>query len=274
MGFSRQEYWRGLPPGHLPNPGSKPWSPASPALQVGSLPLRHQGNPQSGLGTLFKWETWNHDSMAASSATHGWVSNSLYGPSYCSHEIKRPLHCGRKTMTNLDSTLKSRDIILLTKVWTVKAMVFPVVRYQHESWTTKKPECGRIDVFDMWCWRGLLRVPLTARRSNQSILKEVNPECSFEVLMLKLKLQYFGQLMQIANSLKKTLMLVNIEDKMGSGSSGCDGQMAPLSQWTEVWTNSRRKWGTEEHVVLQSVGLQIVRQDLATEQPYISHHIL
>ena len=113
----------------------------------------------------------------------------------CSHEIKRCLLLGRKAMTKLDSILKSRDITLLTKVCLVKAMVFPVVRYGCESWTIKKAECRRIDAFELWCWRRLLRVPWTARRSNQSILKEINPEYSFEGLMLKLKLQYFGHLM-------------------------------------------------------------------------------
>ena len=113
----------------------------------------------------------------------------------CSHEIKRRLLFGRKVMTNLDSILKSRDITLPTKFRLVKAMVFPVVMYGCESWTVKKAERQRIDAFQLWCWRRLLRVPWTARRSNQSILKEISPECSLEGLMLKLKLQYFGQLM-------------------------------------------------------------------------------
>ena len=113
----------------------------------------------------------------------------------CSHEVKRLLLLGKKAMTNLDSILKSRDITLPTKVYLVKAMVFPVVMYGCESWTIKKAECRRIDAFELWCWRRLLRVPWTARRSNQSILKEMNPEYSLEGLMLKLKLQYFGHLM-------------------------------------------------------------------------------
>ena len=113
----------------------------------------------------------------------------------CSHEIKRHLLLGSNVMTNLDSILKSRDITLLTKVHLVKAMVFPVVMYGFESWTVKKAEHQRIDAFELWCWRRLLRVPWTARRSNQSILKEISPECSLEGLMLKLKLQYFGHLM-------------------------------------------------------------------------------
>jgi len=125
----------------------------------------------------------------------------------CSHEIKRCLFLGRKVMTNLDSILKSRDITLSTKVHLVKAMVFPMVMYGCESWTIKKAEHQRIDAFELWCWRRLLRVPWTARRSNQSILKEISPGCSLEGLMLKLKLQYFCHLMWRADSFEKTLML-------------------------------------------------------------------
>ena len=131
----------------------------------------------------------------------------------CSHEIKRRLLLGRKVMTNLDSILKSRDITLPTKVHLVKAMVFPLVMYGCESWTVKKAEHRRIDVFELWCWRRLLRVPWTARRSNQSILKETSPGCSLEGLVLKLKLQYFGHLMRRTDSLEKTLMLRKIEGR-------------------------------------------------------------
>ena len=131
----------------------------------------------------------------------------------CSHEIKRHLLLGRKVMTNLDSILKSRDITLPTKVRLVKAMVFPVNMYGCERWTIKKVECQRIAALELWCWRRLLRVPWTARGSNQSILKEISPECSLEGLMLKLKLQYFGHLMQRANSFEKTLMLGMIEGR-------------------------------------------------------------
>ena len=127
-----------------------------------------------------------------------------------SHEIKRRLLLGRKVRTNLDSIFKSRDITLPTKVHVVKAVVFPVVMYGCESWTVKKAECQRIDAFALWCWRRLLRVPWTARRSNQSILKEISPACSLEGLMLKLKLQYFGHLMRRVDSLEKTLMLGGI----------------------------------------------------------------
>ena len=131
----------------------------------------------------------------------------ITGDGDCSHEIKRLLLLGRKAMTNLDRVLKSRDITLPTKVHLVKVMVFPVVMYGCESWTVKKAECQRIDAFELWCWRRLLRVPWTARRSNQSILKEISPGCSFEGLRLKLKLQYFGHLMRRVDSLEKTLML-------------------------------------------------------------------
>ena len=133
-----------------------------------------------------------------------------------SHEIKRRLLLGRKTMTNLDSILKSRDITLLTKIHLVKAMVFPVVMYGCESWTIKKAE-RQIDAFELWCWRRLLKVPWTARRSNQSILKEISPEYSLEGLMLKLKLQYFGHLMWRIDSLEQTLMLGNIEGRRRRG---------------------------------------------------------
>ena len=138
----------------------------------------------------------------------------------CSHEINRRLLFGRKVMTNLDSILKSRDFTLPTKVCINKAIVFPVVMYKwvtYDSCTTKKPEHGRIDAFELWCWRRLLRVPWTARRSNQSILKEINPEYSLEGLMLKLKLQYFGQLMWRSDSLEKTLMLGKIESRRSRG---------------------------------------------------------
>ena len=135
----------------------------------------------------------------------------------CSHEIKRHLLFGRKVMSNLDSIFKSRDITLPTKVHLVKVMVFPVVTYGCESWTVKKAECQRIDAFELWCWRRLLRVPWTARRSNQSILKEVSPGCSLGGLMLKLKLQYFGHLMQRTDSSEKTPMLGKIEGRRRRG---------------------------------------------------------
>ena len=135
----------------------------------------------------------------------------------CSHKIKRHLLLGRKVMTNLDSILKSRDITLPAKVDLVKAMVFPVVMYGCESWTIKKAECRRSDAFELYCWRRLLKVPWIARRSNQSILKEISPGCSLERLILKLKLQYFGHLMQRADSLEKTLILGKVEGRRRKG---------------------------------------------------------
>ena len=138
----------------------------------------------------------------------------------CSHEIKRHLLFGRKAMTNLDNVLKSRDITLLKKVHLVKAMVPQVVMYGCENWTIKKAEHRRIDAFELWCWGRLLRVPWTARRANQSILMEINPERSLEGLVLKLKLQYFSHLIRRANSLEKTLVLGKIEDKERRGETG------------------------------------------------------
>ena len=148
----------------------------------------------------------------------------------CSHEIKRCLFLGRKVMTNLDSILKSRGITLPTKVRLVRAMFFSVVLYGCESWTVKKAECWRIDVFEVWCWRRLLRVPWTARRSNQSILKEINPGISLEGMMLKLKLWYFGHLMQRVDSLEKTLMLGGIGDRRRRG--------RPRMRWLDGITDS------------------------------------
>ena len=144
-------------------------------------------------------------------------SSKITADGDCSHEIKRRLLLGRKVMTNLERILKSGDITLSTKVCLVKAMVFPVVMYGCESWTIKKVDCQKIDASELWCWRRLLRVPWTARRSNQSILKEISPRCSLEGLMLKLKLQCFGHLMQRADSFEKTLMLGKIEGKRRRG---------------------------------------------------------
>ena len=145
-------------------------------------------------------------------------------------------------MTNLDSIFKSEDVTLPTKVRLVKAMVFPVVMYGFESWTIKKAECWRIDAFELWCWRRLLRVPWTIRRSNQSILKEISPKYSLEGLMLKLKLQYFGHMMQRANSLEKPLMLGKIEGRRGRGGQS----LACYSPWDHrvgcAWTDLKKKW--------------------------------
>ena len=162
----------------------------------------------------------------------------------CSHQIKRRLLLGRKVMTNLDNIFKSRDITLPPKVRLVKAMVFPVVMYGCESWTVMKAECQRIDAFELWCWRRLLRVLWTARRSNQSILKGISPGCSLEGMMLKLKLQYFGHLMRRVDYSKRLWCW----EGLGAGGKGddrrWDGWMASLTWWTWVWLKSGSLWWT------------------------------
>ena len=182
----------------------------------------------------------------------------------CSHEIKRHLLLGRKVKTNLDSIFKSRDITLPTKVRLVKAMVFPVVMYGCESWTMKKAERWRIDA-ELLCWKRLLRVPWTARRSNQSILKETSPSCSLEGLMLKLKLQYFGHLMQRVDSLEKTLVLGGIGAGGEGDDRGWDGWMASPTRWMWVWVNSENWWWTGRPGMLGFMGLQRVGHDWTTE---------
>ena len=203
------------------------------------------------------------------------VADSNFGASKitedgdCSHEIKRGLLLGRKVMTNLDSILKSRDITLSTKFCLVKAMVFPVVMYGCESWTIKKAECRRIDAFELWCWRRLLRVLWTARRSNQSILKENSPGYSLEGLMLKLKLQYFGQLMQRADSFEKTWCWERLRAGGEGDDRGWDGWMASPTQCTWVWVDSGSWWWTGRPGVLWFMGSQRVGHDWATELNWI-----
>ena len=174
-----------------------------------------------------------------------WQTLFLGFQNHCRWQLqpwKKCLLLGKKVMTNLDSILKSRDISLPTKVHLVKAMVFPIVMYGCESWTIKKAECWRIDAFELWCWRRLLRVPWTARRFNQSILKEISPGISLEGMMLKLKLQYFGNLRRRAESFEKSLMLGKTEGRRRRGPQRWDGWMASLTQRAWVWENSGRWW--------------------------------
>ena len=184
--------------------------------------------------------------------------SKISGDGDCSHEIKRRLLLGRKVMTHWDSIFKSRDNTWPTKVHLIKAMFFPVAMYGCESWAIKKAERRIIDTFELWCWKRLLRVPWTARRSNQFILKENSPKCSLEGLMLKLKLQYFSHLMQRADSFEKTLMLGEWLKAGGDGDDrGWDSWIASLTQWIWVWVNSelvmdKEAWHAAVHGVAKS----------------------
>jgi len=200
-------------------------------------------------------------------------SSKITADGDCSHEIKRRLLLGRKVMTNLESLLKSRDITLPTKVCLVKVIVFPVVMHGCENWTIKKAECWRIDAFKLWCWKRLLRVPWTARRSNQSILKAISPEYSLEGLMLKVKLRYFGHLMRRTDSLEKTWGWERLKVEGEGDDRGWDGWMASSTQWTWVWVSSVNCWLTGKPGILQSMVLQKVGHNWMTELNWLSFYI-
>ena len=183
----------------------------------------------------------------------------------CNHEIKRHLLLGGNAMTKLDSILKSRDRMLPTEVHLVKALVFPEVMYRCEIWTIKKSECQRIDTFELWCWKSLLRVSWTARRSNQSILREISPEYSLEGLMLKLKLQYLDTWCRELTHWKSSPCWETLKAGREGDDRGWDGWMASLTRWTWIWESFRSWWCAERPGILQSMGSQKVGQDWTIE---------
>ena len=214
-------------------------------------------------GPITSWEIDGETVETVSDFIFGGSTITAYGD--CSHEIKRCFLLGRKVMTNLDSIFKSRDITLPTNVRLVKAMVFPVVMYGCESWTVKKAEHQRIDAFELWCWRSLLRVPWTARRSNQSILKEISPGISLEGMMLKLKLQYFATSCEELTHWKRLWCW----EGLGAGGEGddrrWDGWIASQTLWTWVWVNSGSWWWIGRPGVLRFTGSQRVGHDWETD---------
>ena len=223
----------GLP---LPPPADHIFSELSTLTRRLGCPCTAQPIDCLGYASPFattRW--WSRKGKSGSSDRFPLLGSKIMVDGDCSLEIRWHLPLGRTALTNLDSALKSKDITLSTKVHIVKAAVFPVVMYGCESWTIKKVEHQIIDAFKLWCWRIFLRVPWTARRSNQSIVKEVNPEYSLEGLMLKLKLQYVGHLVRIANLLEKTLMLGKMEGKGEEGDRRWDGWMAMDMSLTKLW---------------------------------------
>ena len=203
-----------------------------------------------------QWKPWQ---------TLFWGGSKITADGDYSHEIKRRLLLGKKVMTNLGRLFKSRDITLPTMVHLVKAMDFPVVMYWCESWTIKKAYHQRIDAFELWCWRRLLRVPWTTRRSNQSILKEINPGCSLEGQMLNLKFQYFATWCKELTHWKRLWCWERLRAGGEGDNRGWDGWMASLIQWPWVWVNSRSWWWTGRPGMLWFMGSQTVGQDGATE---------